>query len=264
MHEQALVGAQLRGSLVLGSFDGKGSYARAGAGTSDLELEQDLFCAVRVLENGQLAVLVPFLEARRSDRSGSELGGSIGDLALNARYDFYLAGRSLYVPGIAVTAGLTLPTGIAPEHANRLGTNATGLGVVQGSAGLSIEQIFGNWLVTVIGSVALRATRTVTGVGTSALAPQWSGIFGVAYAFDQGASLGLAVEYSAEGNATVADMTQPWSARRRTLLTLAGLWPLSDTWHLRGYLIWDPPIDSLGENQLSNTGVGVTVIHAWL
>jgi hypothetical protein len=48
------------------------------------------------------------------------------------------------------------------------------------------------------------------------------------------------------------------------LLTLSGLWPLSDAWKLRGSLNWDPPIDSLGKNQLQNTGVAMTLIHAWL
>jgi hypothetical protein len=263
MHEKALVGVQLLGSLVFGTFDGTGNYARQPSGSSDVELEQDLFASLRVFDNAQVSLLVPILEAYRSDRSGSEFGGGIGDVALAARYDFFLAGRSLYVPGIAMTAGVTFPTGTAPEDADRLATNATGLGVVQGSVGLSLEQTFGNWLVTLIGLVALRADRTVMGM-TSSLAPQWIGTAGVAYAFEQGASLGLAIQYSAEGNATFAGVTQPESGRRRTLLTLSGLWPLSDAWKLRGSLNWDPPIDSLGKNQLQNTGVALTLIHAWL
>jgi hypothetical protein len=264
LHEQALVGAQIRGSLVLGSFDGTGSYASAANGTSNIELEQDLFGALRLLGNGQVAVLLPFLEARRADRSGSELGGGIGDTALNARYDFFPAGRARYIPGIALMAGMTLPTGIAPEHGRRLGTNATGLGVFQGSLGLALEQTFGQFLVDLIGLVAARTPRRVPEIGKTALAPQWSVILGLAYAFSQGASLSLAAEYSAEGEATIDGMSQPRSSRRRTLLTLAGLWPLSDDWHVRGYVIWDPPIDALGKNQLQNTGLGVTLIHAWL
>jgi hypothetical protein len=263
MHEQALVGVQLLGSLGLGTFDAKGSYARQPAGSSDLELEQDLFGALRVFKNAQVALLVPFLEARRTDRSGSEFGGGLGDIAFSARYDFFLAGRSRYLPGIALTAGMALPTGTAPEDASRLGTNATGLGVVQGSFALSLEQTFGDWLVSLIGLVALRADRTVAGM-TSSLAPQWAGIAGVAYTFKQGASLGFALQYSAEGDATFGGVTQPDSARRRTLLTLSGFWPLTDAWHLRGSLNWDPPIDSLGMNQLQNTGAALTVVYAWL
>jgi hypothetical protein len=263
MHDQALVGAQLRSSLVLGSFDGQGSYANNAKGSSDVEFEEDLFAALRVFDEGQIAVLVPFLQARREDRSGSEFGGGIGDLAINARYDFYAAGRSLYVPGIALVAGVTLPTGVAPENAKRLGTNATGLGVLAGGAGIALEQTYGDWFFTLIGQVAFRADRTVKNVGKTALAPQWSGLAGIAYAFHDGSSLGLSVQYSAEGDATIDGVTQPESARRRTLLSLAGLYPLHDDWSLRGYLLWDPPIGSLGANQLQNTGFGVNVIKAW-
>lgn len=264
MHENALVGAQLRGSLVLGSYDGSGEYARSPAHTSDLEFEQDLFGAVRFLERAQFALLVPFIEARRSDRSGAEFGGGLGDVAPSLRYDFTLAGRADNIPGIAVLLGATLPTGRPPERANRLGTDATGLGVVQGSAGVSVEQTFDRWFVNLIGLVALRAERNVSGIGETSLAPQWSAILGGAYTFPQGASLALSIQYNGEGNATIAGMTQPMTGRRRTLLTVAGLYPLSDTWQLRGFLIWDPPIDSLGKNQLSNTGLGVTIVHAWL
>src|SRR5689334_7276369 len=65
MHEQALVGALARAAFVPGSFDADGSYVSAPAGSSDVELEQDSFGAVRLLRRGQVALLVPFVEARR-------------------------------------------------------------------------------------------------------------------------------------------------------------------------------------------------------
>jgi hypothetical protein len=265
MHEAALVGAQARASLVLGSFDAGGSYRSLPSGASDLELEQDVFGAVRLLKRGQVALLVPFLEARRADRSGAEFGGSLGDVNLSARYDFYPAGRSQYVPGIAVLAGVTLPTGTPPESASGLHmTNATGLGVVQGNFGLALEQIYGRWVLDLTGLVAIRANRTIAGLGDSGLAPQWTGILGFAYAFANGASLGLAAAYSAEGTASLDGMDLPGSARRRTWLTLSGLWPLDDSWRLLGNLILDLPIDSLGKNQpYPITGIGVTVIRSW-
>jgi hypothetical protein len=265
MHEQALVGVQARASLVAGSFDSSGSYRSLPSGASDLELEQDVFGAVRLFKRGQVALLIPFLEARRADRSGSEFGGSIGDLNLSARYDFYSAGRSRYIPGIAVLAGLTLPTGTPPESASGLHmTDATGLGVVQGNFGLAFEQIYGRFVLDVTGLLAIRANRHIAGLGDSALAPQWTGILGFAYAFLNGASLGLAAAYSAEGTASLDGVDQPGSARRRTWLTLSGLWPIDDSWRLLGNVISDLPIDSLGKNQpYPITGVGVTLIRSW-
>jgi hypothetical protein len=265
MHEQALVGAQVRASLVLGSFDASGSHSSLPSGASDVELEQDLFGAVRLFKHGQVALLVPFLEASRADRSGSEFGGGLGDLNLSARYDFYSAGRSRYVPGVAVLAGVTLPTGTPPESASGLHmTNATGLGVVQGTFGLAVEQIYGRVVLDLTGLVAIRANRTLAGLGNSALAPQWTGILGFAYAFDNGASLGLAAAYSAEGTASLDGMDLAGTGRRRTFLTVSGLWPIDDSWRLLGNLLWDLPIDSLGKNQpYPITGLGVTVIHSW-
>lgn len=265
MHEQALVGAQARAGLVLGSFDAGGTYASAPAGSSDLELEQDVFGALRVLKRGQVALLVPFFEARRADRSGSEFGGGIGDVNLSARYDFFMAGRSRYVPGIALLGGVTLPTGRPPELASgRLGTAATGLGVVQGNFGIALEQTYDRWLFDLTGLVAVRANRTISGVGDSALAPQWTAILGFAYSFENGASLGLAGAYSVEGTASIEGNDLPGTARRRTLLTLSGSWPLGDAWRLNGNLIWDPPIDSLGKSEPQpSTGIGVAIIHSW-
>jgi hypothetical protein len=262
-HERALIGAQARAAVVLGTFDAGASYATVPAASSELDFEQDLFGAVRVTKRGQLALLVPFLEAKRSDRDGSELGGGLGDINLSARYDFFNAGRSRYVPGIALLGGITFPTGTPPESASsRLGTDATGLGVVQGNLGLALEQLYGRWLFDLTLLAAIRTSRSVQGIDET-LAPQWTGIGAVAYSFDNGASLGLSAAYSAEGVASIDGRSAHGTARRRTLLTVSGLWPLNDRLHLQGNLFWDPPIRSLGKNQPQNTGFGVAIIQSW-
>jgi hypothetical protein len=263
MHEQALVGVQVRAAIALGSFDADGAYATTPAHSSELDLEQDLFGALRVTKHGQLALLVPFLEAQRSDRNGSELGGGVGDINLSARYDFFAAGRSRYVPGIAVLGGVTFPSGTPVESAgSRLATGATGVGVVQGNFGLALEQIYDRWLIDLTGLVALRASRSVQGID-DALAPQWTGIGAVAYSFENGASLGISVAYSAEADSSINGKSAPGTARRRTWMTLSGLWPLSDKLRLQGNLLWDPPISSLGKNQTQNIGIGAAVIYSF-
>src|SRR5580692_6121674 len=52
LHEDALVGIQTKAGLVPGSFDPAGNYVAAPAGANELDLEQDLFGAVRVLQRG--------------------------------------------------------------------------------------------------------------------------------------------------------------------------------------------------------------------
>lgn len=262
-HEDALLGLQLRTAFVPGTFDAHGAYVSAPAHASELDLEQDLFGALRLTRHAQLALLVPVLETRRQDRNGSELGAGFGDVNFSGRYDFYSAGRSRYLPGIALLAGVTFPTGTPVERATgRLATDATGLGVVQGNVGIAFEQVYDRWLVGLTGLAALRASHRV-GVVSETLSPQWTGIAALAYSFENAASLGLSVAYSAEGRATINGMTQADTARRHTALTLSGLWPLGNRWHLQGYLQWDPPIDTLGKNQPDNPGIGVALIHAW-
>jgi hypothetical protein len=262
-HEQALVGLQLQAALVLGTFDARGRYVPAPVRDAELDLEQDLFGALRVTKRGQLALLVPVLQARRHDRSGSEFGGGVGDINVSARYDFYTAGRSMYLPGIAALGGVSLPTGRPVESASgRLATDATGVGVVQGNLGVALEQLYGRWLIDLTGLLALRATRHVLGQSAT-LAPQWTVLAALAYTFDHGASLGLSAAYSVEGDAALGGVSQPETSRRRTLVTLSGLWPLADHWHLQAHVSWDPPVSALATNQPQNTGLGAAVIRSW-
>jgi len=156
LHEIALVGLQAKAATELGSFDAQGRYAGSPAGASELDFEQDLFGAVRVLNRGQVAVLVPLDETRRTAQGLAEFGGGLGDINLNLRYDFTLAGASLVVPGIAALVGITFPTGRPPDAPDLrpLATGATGVGAYQVNLGLAVEQAFGPWLMNATGIVA--------------------------------------------------------------------------------------------------------------
>ena len=63
LHEMARVGMQWKAGDVLGSFDADGHYTPSPSGASELDLEQDMFGAVRVLGRGQVALLVPFIQS---------------------------------------------------------------------------------------------------------------------------------------------------------------------------------------------------------
>src|ERR1700722_7400124 len=164
LHEDALVGTQLHAGVVLGSFDAKGTYAPTGPHYAEDDYEEDLFGAVRVFQRGQVALLVPFIETYRSESGTNELGGGIGDVNLSLRHDFILAAESKIVPGIAVLAGITAPTGTPADAYNPskpLDTDTTGIGAWQGNVGLALEQTYGPWLLNVTELVAWRAPRTV-------------------------------------------------------------------------------------------------------
>jgi hypothetical protein len=144
LHEDALVGLQLKAADLYGSFDGQRHFLGASAGAKELDFEQDLAGSVRVFKRGQLSAILPMVETYRRIPGLSEAGGDLGDLQLGARWDFTIPGSSVTIPAVALAAGVMLPTGRAPESASKpLATDATGIGAVQGSLALALEQASG-------------------------------------------------------------------------------------------------------------------------
>jgi len=259
-HEDALAGVQLRAGAVIGSYDTGGRYVPSPSGDAEGDFEEDLFAAVRVLRRGQVALLVPVIETlRRTPRDGASFGGGIGDVNASVRYDFVAAGESRVVPGVALLAGVTLPTGRPPEQATPpLATDATGVGAFQGNAALALEQTAGPWLFAATGLVALRTPRF-----GQQLAPQVTLLAAGAYSFDA-AVVALSVSYTFEAEATASDGTSvPASSRRLTAITLGGLLPLGERWRVAASLFLDPPVDALGSNQPASAGLTTALIRSF-
>jgi hypothetical protein len=269
LHEDALVGTQLHAATVLGEFDNGGHYSPVAPGFSEDDFDQDLFGAVRVLRRGQIALLVPLVETYRHEGGLKEFGGGVGDVNLSARYDFLLAGQSHYVPGVAVLAGVTAPTGTPPDAQNPgkpLGTGATGIGAWQGNVGLALEQTYGPWLFNATELLAWRASRTadIGGISESeTLAPQFSTLVGAAYTFDNDASVALFGSYTFEGLATLNRAPAPDSARRVVLVSVSGAYPLSDHFRMQASLFLDPPLSGLGLDQTATAGMTLTLLWGW-
>jgi hypothetical protein len=268
LHEDALVGVQLKAAEVLGTYDTAGHYLPQRSGDSELDLEQDLFAAFRVLRRGQLAALVPLVQTQRATPSESQFGGGIGDVNVSARYEFVTTGEAHYLPGIAALAGVTVPTGKAPEQATPpLAADATGIGAVQLSAALALERTFGPWLVDATGIVAARTAHD-----GETLAPQVVLLGAVAYVFPNEVALSLSASYTFEGQASCSSPSGPCpanstavpdSAKGATNVTLSGVWPLADTWRVHGGVYLSPPVDGLSYNQPSAAGLTFILVRSW-
>ncbi len=261
LHEDALLGVQLKAGGVLGSYQTDGRFVAPGAGESEQDFEEDLFGAVRVLQRGQVALLVPLVETRRTAvRDGAHLGGGIGDVNASARYDFVRAGESLVVPGVALLGGVTLPTGRPPEQASPpLAVDATGIGAFQVNVALAVEQTFGPWLVNATGILAARTPRFGETLGT-----QVTLLAAGAYTFRNDVAVALSASYAFEGDARAsggADVAD--SSKRLTIVTLSTLWPFADGWRLLGGVFLEPPLSGLGSNQPSSAGLTLTGIRSW-
>jgi hypothetical protein len=272
LHEDYLVGAQVKVASVPGAFDDvSGRYAASGTGASEIDLEQDILAAVRLFKRGQLALDVPFVETRRTVPGYAELGGGIGDVNLGARWDFTLAGASRVIPGIAALAGVTFPSGRAADAAKKpLATDATGIGAFQGTFGLALEQTWGPAYVGVNGLVSFRSphSQTTTSAGettttTERLAPQGSLVFAAAYVFRNEAVMGLSVAWNAEGNATINGASTPNSGRRQTLVSLLAAVPVTDHWRINASLFATPPWKGWSFDQAASLGLNLVVIRSW-
>ncbi|HWV38091.1 MAG TPA: hypothetical protein VN033_06395 [Vulgatibacter sp.] len=251
VHEDALVGLDLRVGRELGAFDDGAGFNTASG--DELAFEQGIFAALRVAEKGQVAARAPLVQTYRDLRGTREFGGGLGDLQIEARWDFVDAGQYLDLPGIAIVASAALPTGRAPEAVERpLGTDATGTGAFQGMGGVALEHVAGDWLVSATGTVGARAARTVFGEEVPA-SVIWSA----------GATVGLMLPRDAVV-ALAASLTDEPAAERRWLrLGISAGMPLSDEWRLQGGLFGDPPLGGFGRNQPASAGLSFVLIRSW-
>ena len=262
IHEDVLVGLQFRVGHGFGSFSPTGAYLASPPRTTEWELEQDLVAALRVLPRGQLALLVPAIQTYRRTPTHSEFGGGLGDINFSARYDFLWAGEARYIPGIALLAGVTFPSGKSIEATETtLGTDATGIGTFQANLGIALEHTEGPWLFGVTGLVARRASRTV-GTVTTLLAPQWTLLAATAYTFPNDAAMAVLLSYAVEGDPEVNGVKVD-STRRMPLFGLAGVYPFTDQWRLQGGLYLNPPISQLGRNTPALIEFVLSVLRTW-
>jgi hypothetical protein len=263
LHEDALYGVQTKALWLSGSFDDERRYLPSPNGASEVDFEQDLFGAVRFLERGQLALMVPIVETRREAHQKVETGGGLGDVNESFRYDFVLAGQSRTIPGIALLAGLTLPTGKPADSSSKaLATDATGTGTFQGTLGLALEQTYGSWLFNATGLVSQHTARSAHGVHAT-LGGQASLLGACAYALPGGAALALLLSYSVQGHARIDGVEAAGSARRQSSISAAGLLPLGDAWRLQGSLQLNPTWNGFGQNSPAGPGLTLGIVRSW-
>jgi len=256
-----LVGVQLRARDAIASFDSQGSWVAAPSETSEQEFEQDLLATVRPFGDLQLGLVLPLVETHRAVPGLGETGFGLGDVALNARYEIVPPNTSAYLPGIAVLAGASLPTGRAPDDASSpLSTDATGLGAAQLSLGLDVERAFGSFIADASGLISQRLGRTVGGV-SERLGLAGSVFAAAGYAFRHKRALALTFAMTLEGEAQLNGQSVPDSGRQLTTLGISGGTPLGETWRLQGRIYEDLPV--LGKNQTAGPGISVVVLRAW-
>jgi hypothetical protein len=274
MAESFLVGGLVRVQHPLGTYDENRTWTRSPPGASEWDTEADLFATARFARKGQVTLVVPLVETWKSHANPNgdihSHGGGLGDVRVAGRWDFTRAGASKTIPGIAVLAGLTFPTGRAAEQVSAddyLGASATGRGAYTGALGVGVEQTFGPWLVLVQALVSRSLTRHVSVGGGPTVASQMGTIFtttaALAYGFDNDAAIGGLLTYELEGDATDDGVHQPGTGQAMTTTGLAWTYPLSDAYRLAGSLTTNLPANGFGRNRVGGPAMSVTFLRAW-
>lgn len=263
-YEDAAVGLQARGRSVFGAFDPAGGYRGAGAGESEWGFGQDLFGAVRLLDRGQLALLVPFVETRRAVAGTSSAGGGLGDVAVDARYDLVNSGERHPWPGVAVLAGVVLPTGTPPEAAgDALAAGATGQGSTEATVGLGLEWSREPYFVGATAAVGLRTARRVLGVRQT-FAPRFTGLLAVGRTLPRGTTAGVFATALRQGRSS--DDDGPIAGSDVLLMTVGAAATLSpsDHWRIQGALSTNAPVDGTGRNLPAGVALSLSLMRLWL
>jgi hypothetical protein len=252
-HEWLLFGAQTSMRMQMGSWSEAGKYVPRPLGAAESDFELDLYAAYRTpWKRLQVAAFVPIVLTTRAASGVVAAGGGLGDMNFSLRLDAIDNDRYEIFPGIAVLAGVTVPSGTAPESATRpLAVDASGTGSFRGVAGLSFEKAFGPWLVDAIALMTLSAPRNV-GTIEEVRAPGLAMVGAVTHVFTGGTALGASLAYNVEWDAFVDGKQVADSSRRVLHLGFFGLHPLGrGAWRVSGSVTLEPPIAGLGQNELA-------------
>jgi hypothetical protein len=237
----------------MGSWSEHGKYVQRPLGAAESDFELDLYAAYRTpWKRLQFAAFVPIVLQTRAASGVVAAGGGFGDINFSLRVDAIDNDRYALFPGVAILAGVTLPTGIAPESASSpLAVDATGTGSFRGVAGFSLEKAFGPWLFDAIALMTLSAPRKV-GTIEETRAPGLAMVGAVTHVLTGGTALGASLAYNVEWDAFVDGKPVADSSRRVLRLGFFGLHPLGrGAWRVSGSVTLEPPISELGQNEVA-------------
>jgi hypothetical protein len=264
------LGLQTRVRSDMGSFLPDGTCVSTPT-SSEQDVEQDLAASFRLARRAQVGIVLPYVETHRTAPGVDEWGSGIGDVALNARYDFKLAAEMTYWPGFALLGGVVFPTGKAVgDGTNPAATDATGTGTFNASLGIDLEKVHGplygalNLWATYSGS---SSTPGPAGTITTSYPLQLTALAVAGYVFENEAAVALYVNFLERGDTTVESATSngpaPGTDLRLTTIGATGLVPVAVDWRLSVSIYADVLASSFGRNEQAGMGGTVSLVHAW-
>ncbi len=263
-HEWMLIGSQLNGKHLIGTFAENSRYRKSPPETIQQDLELQLFVTTRLAERVQLGGLVPWLFSHRAAPGvTTEYGGGLGDVELSARWDALFAGELTHVPGVALIGSGRMPTGTAPDAARRpLGSDATSTGAAQLAGAVVLEEYYGPWLLNFMGNITHHFPSETQGV-TLQRGTQFRALASVGHAWTHRLTTALLASVTWGADAQVDGSSVPGSATRITHMGLASAYSPNNDWRFFASLTLTPPLDGLGKNELAFGGASCGALYAF-
>jgi hypothetical protein len=147
--EQAATGVLTSYGHGTGLYTANSDWRALPDGVREDDLRFDAWALVRLAEAWQVTARVPWVVGLRSSADGtSSVGAGVGDVMAGERWDALGLGEYAELPGVALMASVTAPTGRRPEQAvDALGASATGRGAWGLSAAVAVEKAVVPWFI---------------------------------------------------------------------------------------------------------------------
>ena len=260
--ERWAAGLLLRATQLVGQHDASGQWNGVPTGVMEQGLEEALGLAVRLAPGWQASLQLPFVQTRRAVPGLEDAGGGLSDVRLSGRWDVITPGELENLPGVALVAGMTLPSGKAAEQAQQpMATDATGLGTATVQAGAALEQTVGHVLWQLSGVWQHTFDRRV-GDWRVSYGPQLLAQAAVGWAFDSGAGVVLTAGLRHDQPTSLDGVELAGSGRTATTVGLAGGVPLMRGLRLNATVASPLPVDGVARAAMGTMAVGMSLL--WL
>jgi len=150
-------------SPVLGRWDENARWHGNPSHSSETEWRPQLSALLALHQRLQVSARVPWVMTQKTSDAQHESGSGIGDSLMAVRFEPIYQGEYSFVPEVAVTAGVVIPTGSSANNTKALLlTDVTGRGAWMLSAAVTVEWAREFWFVQLGGGLTLPLPAQVT------------------------------------------------------------------------------------------------------
>lgn len=251
--ETLAVGLRFSWTEGLGLWDQNARFHLLDDGDRERLLTTQLWSMVRMSRRWSGYAAVPMVVPYRAVEDDGEWGVGMGDIRTGVRWDVVELGEYRRLPGVALHAAVTAPTGRPTDRSNSMwGADVTGRGAWVLSAGATVERTTGHWFWRVDTGATIPLPRqlerpdVVQRFGPGAQAALSSG-----YQVRTGMVLSGYVRATYEGRIRHDGEPIANASARETAVGVAVSWRMAEHWTLQAAAEAPLAASRLGDNRFA-------------